>query len=77
MFERAEVSSRETQYGIRVDGVIQPIAVGPAEAERYRAGGADIHRRHRTRYYDDVSEWAPLPTPTTPPTEGADAGEVS
>ena len=69
MYESAEVNYRETQYGIRAQGEVRPIAVGPAEAERYRAAGVDIHRRDRTVYYDDVTEWREMTTTDPAPRE--------
>jgi hypothetical protein len=63
MYEAAEAACRETQYGVRTKDGIQPVLIGPAEAERYRASGVDIHQRERTTYYDEVSEWSAIPAP--------------
>lgn len=69
--DQPEVAYTETQFGIRVKGVVQPIAVGPAEAERYRAANVDIHARQRTVYRERVTEWEPLTTPPASTDGGA------
>lgn len=69
MFELAEVARRETQYGIRVRGEIQPVSIGPAMAESYRRAGVDIHSREKTIYHPDATEWREMPTPAS--AEGA------
>lgn len=59
-----EVAWSSAQYGIRTpDGEIRSIAVGPAEAERYRAANVDIHVRQQTVYKERVTEWQPMNEP--------------
>lgn len=59
-----EINYRETQYGIRTaDGEIRPAAVGPAEAERYRAAGVDVYCRERIVYWPTESNWCAVARP--------------
>lgn len=72
MFENAEVAYRETQYGIEIKGAVQPIAVGPNEAERYREAGVPVFRREKTTYHPDTTNWRPLTAPTHAATADTD-----
>ena len=65
-----ELSYRETQFGVRrSNGEIQPVAMGPAEAERYRASGLPMYSRQREVYLPVVDEWTELAAATPGPTE--------
>lgn len=58
--ELAEVACRSVQYAVRLsDGRIETVAIGPAEARRYREAGIDLMERDRIDYAPALGEWRP------------------